>query len=138
MSTAVPDDRSSGTSTPSLGTLLSEITTDISTLMRQEVALAKAEVTDSATKAGKGVGFLVGALLGSLFVLLFLSIALMWAFEPATGLTWAALIVMALWAIAALILGFMARGELRKIRGVPQTVETIKEIPPTLKPGGTA
>lgn len=47
-------------STP-LGELLSEVSRDLSTLFRQEVALAKAELTDSAKKAGKGAGMFGGA-----------------------------------------------------------------------------
>lgn len=140
MSTAAPDPRpaTAEPSSPSLGTLLSEITTDISTLFRQEVALAKAEVTDSAKKAGTAVGMLVGALIAVLFVLLFISIALMWALVPVVSLTWAALLVMLLWAIIAIVLGAVARSQLTKVRGAPQTAETLKEIPPTFKPGGTA
>ena len=38
----------------SLGDLLGEVSRDISTLMRQEVALAKAELKQSATKSAKG------------------------------------------------------------------------------------
>ncbi|TFC62124.1 phage holin family protein [Cryobacterium sp. TMT2-15-1] len=45
----------------SLGDLLGEVTRDVSTLVRQEVALAKAEVRQSATRAGKGAGLLGGA-----------------------------------------------------------------------------
>ncbi|MFN3925443.1 MAG: phage holin family protein, partial [Pseudarthrobacter sp.] len=45
----------------SLGDLLGDVTRDLSTLMRQEVELAKAEAKQSATKAGKGGGMLAGA-----------------------------------------------------------------------------
>ena len=44
----------------SLGDLISEVTTDLSTLMRQELELAKAEVQQSASRAGKGAGMLGG------------------------------------------------------------------------------
>ncbi|MBT2519727.1 phage holin family protein, partial [Arthrobacter sp. ISL-28] len=42
--------------TNSLGELLGDVTRDLSTLMRQEMELAKAEAKQSATKAGKGGG----------------------------------------------------------------------------------
>ena len=58
----------------SLGERLGNVTRDISTLMRQEVALAKAEVSESASRAGKGVGMLAGAAVAGFFVLMFLSI----------------------------------------------------------------
>ncbi|TWD48666.1 putative superfamily III holin-X, partial [Arthrobacter sp. AG367] len=63
----------------SLGELLGDVTRDLSTLMRQEVELAKAELKQSTSRAGKGAGMLAGAGVGGHFVLLFLSLALMWA-----------------------------------------------------------
>ena len=70
----------------SLGDLISEVTTDLSTLMRQELELAKAELQQTATRAGKGAGMLGGAAVAGYFVLLFVSIALWWAIGTATGL----------------------------------------------------
>ncbi|TLM80184.1 phage holin family protein, partial [Pseudarthrobacter sp. NamE2] len=58
----------------SLGDLLGEVTRDLSTLMRQELELAKAEAKQSATRAGKGGGMLAGAGVAGHFVLLFLSL----------------------------------------------------------------
>ena len=102
--------------------------------MRQEVALAKAEATDSATKAGKGAGLLAGAALAACFVLLFLSAALMWALGSLMPLGWAALIVALLWAAGAAVLALLGKKELDRIKGLQQTRQTIQEIPPTLNP----
>src|SRR6478609_4134714 len=88
----------------SLGELISEVTGDLSTLMRQELELAKAELQQSAGRAGKGAGMLGGAGLAGYFVLLFASIALWWAIGTGTGLGWAAVIVAALWAVVGAIL----------------------------------
>jgi hypothetical protein len=118
---------------PSIGERLGDVTRDLSTLMRQEVALAKAEVTQSATNAGKGIGMLVGAALGGFFVLLFLSIALWVAIGRSTGYGWSALIVAVIWAIIAAILAVVGRGELKKIRGVPDTTDSLGKIPNALK-----
>jgi hypothetical protein len=119
----------------SLGELLGDVTRDLSTLMRQEVELAKAELKQSATKAGKGGGMLAGAGVAGHFVLVFLSLALMFALGALMPLGWAAVIVAVIWAIVAAILASMGRKELKKIKGMPQTSETLSEIPPTLKPG---
>ncbi|MDQ0827896.1 hypothetical protein QFZ60_004069 [Arthrobacter sp. B2I5] len=119
----------------SLGELLGDVTRDLSTLMRQEVELAKAEAKQSATRAGKGAGMLAGAGVGGHFVLLFLSLALMWALGAIMPLGWSALIVAVLWAIIAAVLASIGRKELKQIKGMPQTGETLSEIPPTLKPG---
>ncbi|TDT81523.1 MULTISPECIES: phage holin family protein [unclassified Arthrobacter] len=119
----------------SLGELLGDVTRDLSTLMRQEVDLAKAELKQTATRAGKGSGMLAGAGVGGHFVLLFLSLALMFALGAVMPLGWSALITAVVWAIIAAVLASMGRKELKQIKGMPQTGETLSEIPPTLKPG---
>ena len=119
----------------SLGELLGDVTRDLSTLMRQEVELAKAEAKQSATKAGKGAGMLAGAGVAGHFVLVFLSLALMFALGALMPLGWAAVIVAVIWGIIAAVLASIGRKELKQIKGIPQTSETLSEIPPTLKPG---
>ena len=120
--------------TSSLGDLLGDVTRDMSTLMRQEVELAKVELKQSATRAGKGAGMLAGAGVAGHFVLLFLSLALWWALGTLMGLGWSAVVVAVIWGVVAAILAAMGRKELNAIKGMPQTAETLQEIPPTLKP----
>lgn len=117
----------------SVGDLLGEVSRDISTLMRQEVALAKAELKESATKSAKGAGLMGGAGYGALMAVFFLSVALWWALGTLVGGGWAAVIVAVIWAVIALILFLVGRGQLQHVEGAPQTVETLKEIPETLK-----
>ncbi|TVU58256.1 phage holin family protein [Paenarthrobacter nitroguajacolicus] len=117
-----------------LGELLSDLTRDVSTLMRQEVELAKAELKESTTKAGKGAGMLGGAAYAGHITVLFLSIALWWALGQLVGLGWSAVIVAVIWGIVAAVLAAKGRKELNTIKGMPQTAETVKEIPPALKP----
>ena len=121
--------------TSSLGDLLGDVTRDMSTLMRQEVELAKVELKQSATRAGKGAGMLAGAGVAGHFVLLFLSLALWWALGELMGLGWSGVVVAVIWGIVAAILAAKGRKELNAIKGMPQTAETLQEIPPTLKPG---
>ena len=120
--------------TSSLGDLLGEVTRDMSTLMRQEVELAKVELKQSATRAGKGAGMLAGAGVAGHFVLLFLSLALWWALGDVMGLGWSGVVVAIIWGVVAAILAAIGRKELNAIKGMPQTAETLQEIPPTLKP----
>ena len=117
----------------SLGELISEVTQDLSTLMRQELELAKAELQQSAARAGKGAGMLGGAAIAGYFVLLFLSVAVWWAIGSATGLGWSALIVAVIWAIIAAVLATVGRNSLKSIRGIPKTADTVKKIPDALK-----
>lgn len=119
---------------PSLGELLGDISRDLSTLMRQEVALAKAEIADSAKKAGKGSGMLSGAAVAGHFVLLFLSVALWWGLgDLFDNLTVSAIVVAVLWGVVAAVLALRGRDELRKVRGVPATAETLAKIPNAVK-----
>jgi hypothetical protein len=120
--------------TNSLGELLSQVSRDISELMRQEVELAKAELKETTTRASKGAGMLGGAGVAGHFVLLFLSLALWWALGGLVGGGWSAVIVAVIWAIIAAILYAVGKKELKTVRGMPRTAETVKRIPETLKP----
>ncbi|CBL55596.1 Hypothetical secreted protein [Propionibacterium freudenreichii] len=42
-------------------------------------------------------------------------------------------VVAVLWALIALILFLVGRSQIKQVKGVPQTVDTLKEIPETLK-----
>ena len=118
----------------SVGDLVSGLMRDVSLLMRQEVALAKAELTESAKRAGQGAGMLTAAAVAGGFALLFLSIALWWALGHVMDLAWSAVIVAVLWAIVAAILALVGRSRLKSVQGAPQTAETLTEIPPTINP----
>jgi hypothetical protein len=117
----------------SIGDLLGEVTSDLSTLMRQEVELAKAELRQEASKAGKAAGMFSGAVLAGYMVLLFLSFALWWGLANVMDEGWAALIVAVVWALIGAVLFTVARGKARQIRGLRQTVETVREVPDALK-----
>ena len=86
----------------SLGDLLAEVSRDVSTLMRQEVELAKAEIRESAKRAGRGAGLLGGAGVAGMLALVFLSVALWWGLGYLMGNAWSAVIVAVLWGIVAL------------------------------------
>ncbi|MEO7059399.1 MAG: phage holin family protein [Lapillicoccus sp.] len=119
---------------PSLGEIISDISTDLSKLVQQELDLAKAEVKDSASRAGKGAGLLGGAGIAGHMVLLFLSLAAWRAFDALVhSLTWAALIVALIWAVIAVVLALSGRRQLTTINGIPRTVETAKKVPAALK-----
>jgi Putative Actinobacterial Holin-X, holin superfamily III len=117
----------------SVGELFSDVAEDLSTLIRQEMELAKAELRQSATRAGKGAGMLAGAGISGHMVLLFASVAAWWGIGDTTGHGWSALIVAAIWLIVAAILGLMGRREISAVPGVPQTAQTVKKIPDAIR-----
>lgn len=117
----------------SLGDLLGEVSRDVSTLMRQEIALAKAEITDTAKKTGKGAGLFGGAGYAGLMAVLFLSIALWWGLGHLIDNGWSAVVVAAIWGIIALVLYLQGKKAMKSVKGAPQTVDSLKKIPDALK-----
>lgn len=120
----------------SVGELVGQVSRDLSTLMRQELRLAKAELKQEATKAGKSAGMFGGAGFAGYMVLLFASIALWWGLTEVMASGWAALIVAAIWAVIGAALYAIGRRQLRQVHPLPQrTAETLQELPSTLKSG---
>lgn len=118
----------------SLGQLVGDVTRDLSTLMRQELALARAELKQEASKTAKGAGALGGAGFAGYMTILFLSIALWWALSHLVGHSWSALVVAVLWGIVAAVLAAVGRRKFREVNPTPErTVDTLKTIPDALK-----
>ena len=118
----------------SVGELISEVTTDLTTLMRQELDLAKAEVKQEVTTAGKAAGMLGAAGFAGYMVALFLSIALWWALANGMDEGWAALVVAAIWGVAAAVLAVLGRSRMRQVSPKPErTVQTLQQVPDALK-----
>ena len=84
--------------------------------MRQELELAKAEVKQEATTAGKAAGMLGAAGFAGYMTLLFASIALWWALANGMDEGWAALIVAVLWGIAAAVLAIIGKKRMASVR----------------------
>ena len=119
----------------SVGELISEVTKDLSVLMRQELELAKAEVKVEAKKAGQGAGMFGAAGLAGLMTVIFLSIALWWALSHLVGHSWSALIVAVLWGIIGAVAFTMGRKKFRQVNPKPErTVDTLQQVPGALKP----
>jgi uncharacterized membrane protein YqjE len=112
----------------SIGELFSELANESALLIRQEVALAKVELTQKANRVGRNVGYLVlgGAVAyGALLALLATIIILL-----ASVMAWwiAALVVAVLVGIIAAVLISKAWAALKNTDVAPrQTVETLKE-----------
>lgn len=118
----------------SVGELVGRLSEDASTLVRQELALAKAELREEATTAGKGVGLLAGACMVGLVVLIMLSLAAGRALSEVMDIAWAYLIVAVVWAIVAAVLASAGRKLLQQANPTPErTMSTVREIPDTLK-----
>ena len=127
-SVATGDDAVARAEQASVGELVKEVAQDLSTLMRQEVALAKAEVKDEAKDAGKAAGMFGGAGFAGWMTALFLSLALMFLLGAVMPDALAALIVGVLWGIAGAVLFLQGRKTMKQVDPAPrETIETVKE-----------
>jgi hypothetical protein len=117
----------------SIGEAIGDVTRDLSVLVQQELALAKAEVRQTATRAGQTAGMFAGAAVAAFLLVLFLSLALWVAISDRTGPGWGAVIVAVVWLVAGVVLYLVARGQMKKISGLPQTTETVRQVPNALK-----
>jgi hypothetical protein len=119
----------------SVGQLIGEVTKDLSTLMRQELELAKVEVKAEAKKAGQGAGMFGAAGFAGYMVLMFLSIALWWALSHLVGHSWSALIVAIIWGVIGAVAFVMGKKKFQQVNPKPErTVETLQQVPGALKP----
>ncbi|MHA3703448.1 phage holin family protein [Jatrophihabitans sp. YIM 134969] len=118
----------------SVGAIVGDVSRDLSTLMRQELALAKAEVRVEVSKAAKGAGMLGGAGVAGWFFLLFLGNALWWALENVMDAGLAALITAVVWGLIAGVLALLGRNRLKTVDPKPErTIETVQKLPDAMK-----
>jgi hypothetical protein len=111
-----------------LSELLSDMTQQITTLFRQEVELAKVEVRQEVSEAGKAAGILVGGGVAAFVALLILAMAASWGLAAVMPAGWAFLIVALVIAVIAGVLVVVGRNRLREVSPKPeQTIETVKE-----------
>ncbi|WP_144126546.1 phage holin family protein [Catellatospora sichuanensis] len=101
--------------------------------MRQELELAKAELRQGASIAGKAAGMLGGAAVDAFLLVLFLSYALLRLLSAAMDPGWAAVLVAALWGLIAVALYAAGRSRMRELRPMPQTAESVKQMPSALR-----
>ncbi len=112
----------------SLSELLSEVTTEIATLFRKEVELARVETSEQVSRAAKAGGMLgAAAVIGFLDLILF-SFAAAWALSEIVPEGVAFLIVAVVFAVVAGVLAMAGKKRLAAVNPVPnQTVQTVKE-----------
>jgi uncharacterized membrane protein YqjE len=112
----------------SIGDLLKQLSQETTTLVRKELELAKAEVTEKGKQAGVGVGMFGGAGIAGLLALGSLTAFLIALLATGMEVWIAALIVTVLWAAVAGVLALVGRNKVQEATPpAPQTVETIKE-----------
>ena len=111
------------------GELLKELSDHTTTLVRQEIELAKAELGEKGKKAGLGAGMFGGAGLFGVFALAALTTCIIVALDSAMPLWLAALIVAVVYGAIAAVLALQGRNKVQQA-GPPvpeQATESVKE-----------
>jgi hypothetical protein len=112
----------------SLGSLVTAAVADVQKRLRQELALAKAEMREEAGRAGKAAGMYGGAGFAGSMVFVLLSATAVIGLGHLIGIGWASLVIALVWAIAGTAMFTMGRNRMRAVSPKPeQTIETLKE-----------
>jgi uncharacterized membrane protein YcjF (UPF0283 family) len=123
-----------GQEEPTIGRLVAEASRDVSTLVRQEIALAKSELKVSVKLGGVGIAlFVVAALLGALAVIM-LSWAIAYFFHM-TGLdlAWCFLIVFGIYLLLAGVLALVGVRKVKQVRAPQRAIHQAQETKSILK-----
>jgi hypothetical protein len=126
----------------SLGKLFASATAEMSALMHEEIALAKAEVREDVKRAGAGSGAIAGAVVLVLFSLPVLSFAAAYGIHNlGLGLAWSFLIVGMVFLLLAALLGLLAKAKFKKIKkpelsiaSARQTAAVLQSVKPHARP----
>ena len=118
-----------------IGQLVADATHDLEGIVRGEIALAKAEVTDGAKVLGKGAGLLAGAAFLALMGFVFLLHSAAWGISTWLPVWAGYLIVAVVVLIVAAVLGLMGKKALETAQPAPeraidqaqQTIAVIKK-----------
>jgi hypothetical protein len=119
-----------------IGQLVADATHDVSTIVRSEIALAKAEITSDAKRAGAGAGMFAAAAFMALLGLIFLFhtiVAVLDIWLP----EWAGyLITTGLLFLVAGILALVGRSSMKKLKGKPErTIKNAQDTVAAIKSG---
>lgn len=102
----------------SLGSLVSGVAEDFSTLVRGEIELVKTELRDSAKATASGSGMLVGAGVTAFLAVIFLLLTLAWVLVQLGLPVWAGFGIVTLLLVAvAAILGVLGKKQLDSVKG---------------------
>ena len=113
---------------PSVGELVRQASEHVSTLVRAEVELAKAELSDTVKRGGIGGGLLAAAGVVALFSVPFLFVVLAEVLVAVGLWRWLSyLIVWVLFLLIAAVLGLIGYRSLKKVKKPERTLETVKD-----------
>ena len=117
-----------GEGSRSVADVLQDIVANVQTIIRSEVRLAKAEVTEEVIKAARAAGMMAGGLVAGWFTAWFLLLAILFALATVMPMWGAALLLFVIMGILTAILVTAGKKRLKAVHPKPEkTIETMKE-----------
>jgi uncharacterized membrane protein YqjE len=123
---------------PTIGRLVSDASRDVSSLIRNEIKLAKAEVKLSVKAGGVGVALFAAAGFFALMALIMLSVAIAYFINwngKGLSLHWAFLIVFGFYLLVAALLAFVGVRKVKKVRAPKKAIAQAQETKQILRRG---
>jgi hypothetical protein len=123
---------------PTIGRLVSDASRDISSLITNEIKLAKSELKVSIQAGGIGIALFAAAGFFVLMALIMLSVAIAYFINwngHGLSLHWAFLIVFGFYLLLAALLAFIGLRKVKKVRGPEKAITQAQEAKQILKRG---
>jgi hypothetical protein len=125
---------------PTIGRLVSDATRDVSSLIRNEIKLARAEVRVSVKAGGAGIALFAAAAFFALMSLIMLSVAIAYFINwngHGLSLHWAFLIVFGFYLLLAALLGYIGVRKVKKVRAPEKAIAQAQETKQILSRGSS-
>ena len=121
---------------PTIGRLVSDASRDVSSLIRNEIRLAKSEIQVSVKAGGLGIALFAAAAFFAVMALIMLSVAIAYFINwngRGLSLHWAFLIVFGFYLLVAALLGFIGVRKVKKVRAPQKAIAQANETKAILK-----
>lgn len=121
---------------PTIGRLVSDASRDVSTLISQEIQLAKSELKVSLKNGGTGAGLFAAAAFFGLMSLIMLSVAIAYLIHwngSGLDLHWAFLIVFGFYLLLAGLLALVGMRKVKRVKGPERAIHQAQETAAALK-----
>jgi hypothetical protein len=121
---------------PTIGRLVADASKDISSLIHNEIALAKSELKVSVKAGGTGAGLFAAAAFVAVLAIIMLSVAFAY-FLNMTGLdlAWCFLIVFGAYLLIAGLLGYLGARKVKQVKAPERAIHQAQETTQLLKRG---
>jgi uncharacterized membrane protein YqjE len=123
---------------PTIGKLVSDASRDVSSLIRNEIRLAKSEIQVSVKAGGLGVALFAAAAFFAVMALIMLSVSIAYFINwngRGLSLHWAFLIVFGFYLLVAALLAFIGVRKVKKVRAPQKAIAQASEAKQILRRG---